>query len=98
MNGKVIEKQQSPPRMRGGKKKGSNSFVKVRFSDLKEYISENIPMTVSRVWLESLGFCIQQSELNALNPCSDIPLRPCDDDQEEEDMVDFKILNSEKGE
>jgi hypothetical protein len=39
-----------------GRKKGSNSFVKVSFSSLKEYIGEKTPIMVSRVWLENLGF------------------------------------------
>ena len=97
MNDKVNEKKQSPQKKRGGKKKGSNSFVRVRFSDLKGYISEQIPMTVSRVWLESLGFCIQPTEFNNLTPCEEIGLQPCNEDSKEEDKVDFKILNTEEG-
>jgi len=38
-----------------GRKKGSNSFVKIPFSSLKDYISEKTPIVVSRVWLEGLG-------------------------------------------
>jgi hypothetical protein len=38
-----------------GRRKGSNSFVKVSFSTLKEYIGEKTPIMVSRVWLENLG-------------------------------------------
>lgn len=38
-----------------GRKKGSNSFVRIAYLDLKDYISEKTPISVSRVWLENLG-------------------------------------------
>jgi len=96
MNQAVIKKNESP-RKRGGKKKGANSFVKVRFSDLKGYISEQVPMTISRVWLESLGFKIEAPDLNPLSSCPDIPLQSHEEDPfVPEDKVDFKIFNGEE--
>jgi len=45
-----------------GRRKGSNSFVKVSFSTLKEYIGEKTPIMVSRVWLENLGLNTDNSK------------------------------------
>tara|TARA_B110000196_G_scaffold317461_1_gene330648 strand:+ start:106 stop:396 length:291 start_codon:yes stop_codon:yes gene_type:complete len=96
MNQAVIEKNKSP-RKRGGKKKGANSFVKVRFIDLKGYISEQIPMTISRVWLESLGFKIEAPDLNSLRSCPDIAIQSHEEvPAMSEDKVDFKIFNGEE--
>ena len=53
---KVTYNKDGAPRKQGsGRKAGSNSFVRVTFSDLSNYIGENTPMLVSRVWLENLG-------------------------------------------
>ena len=48
-------KDGTPRKVGSGRKKGSNSFVKVPFSELKDYIGEKTPIVVSRIWLESLG-------------------------------------------
>lgn len=45
-----------------GRKAGSNSFVRVTFSDLNNYIGENTPILVSRVWLENLGISFDSKE------------------------------------
>ena len=45
-----------------GRKRGSNSFVKITYGQLKNYIGERTPILVSRVWLERLGFTIDQKE------------------------------------
>ena len=60
-----------------GRKKGSNSFVKVSYSQLKDYIGERAPMIVSRVWLESLGFIVDSSEATVV-----IKPQPMEDKQE----------------
>lgn len=59
----TFNKDGSKRKSGSGRKKGSNSFVKVSFSQLKEYIGEKTPMTVSRVWLESLGFMIDSPSI-----------------------------------
>lgn len=46
-----------------GRKKGSNSFVKVNYNQLKEYIGEKTPILVSRVWLENLGISTQVEDI-----------------------------------
>tara|TARA_B100000085_G_scaffold221196_1_gene206092 strand:- start:130 stop:423 length:294 start_codon:yes stop_codon:yes gene_type:complete len=38
-----------------GRKKGANSFVRVTFEELSDFIGAKTPMLVSRVWLENLG-------------------------------------------
>ena len=56
----TINKDGTPRKVGSGRRKGSNSFVKVSFGQLKDYIGERTPMMVSRVWLESLGFSVDQ--------------------------------------
>ena len=50
-----------------GRKKGSNSFVRVTFSQLKDFIGEKTPMMVSRVWLENMGFEKSPDQLDPPN-------------------------------
>ena len=60
---KVTINKNGKPRKKGsGRKKGSNSFVRVTYGELKDYIGEKTPIAVSRVWLESLGFSIEGPE------------------------------------
>ena len=51
----TLNKDGSIRKSGSGRKKGATSFVKVPFCDLKDYISEKTPISISRVWLESLG-------------------------------------------
>ena len=60
----TINKDGSHRKTGSGRKKGSNSFVKVSFSQLKDYIGERTPMMVSRVWLESLGFIVGSEDVS----------------------------------
>lgn len=63
---KVTYNKDGTPRKTGsGRKKGSNSFVRVTFSQLKNYIGEKTPMMVSRVWLENMGITEDSSEVIA---------------------------------
>jgi len=52
----AFNKDGTPRKVGSGRKKGSNSFVKVNFDQLREFIGEKTPIMVSRVWLENLGF------------------------------------------
>lgn len=38
-----------------GKTKGAGCFTRVSWSQLQEYVSESIPIPISRVWLRELG-------------------------------------------
>ena len=58
----TINKDGKPRKPGSGRKKGSNSFVKISYNQLKDYIGEKTPMMVSRVWLESLGFIVDSEE------------------------------------
>lgn len=59
IDNKVTYNKDGTPRKKGsGRKAGSNSFVRVTFSELSEYIGKNTPMLVSRVWLENIGISI----------------------------------------
>jgi len=73
----TINKDGSTRKPGSGRKKGSNSFVKISFGQLKDYIGEKTPMIVSRVWLESLGFVVDRKENDVV-----IKTQPLEDKQE----------------
>lgn len=82
---KVTYNKDGTPRKNGsGRKKGSNSFVRVTYSQLKEYIGEKTPITVSRVWLESLGFLSEEDSSVTLK---NIP----ENSPSEENKILFKV-------
>jgi hypothetical protein len=82
---KVTYNKDGTPRKNGsGRKKGSNSFVRVTYSQLKEYIGEKTPITVSRVWLESLGFLSEEDSAVILKNIQDEPAS-------EENKILFKV-------
>ena len=44
------------PRKRGsGRRKGANSFVNIRVSDLEQFCGKNTLIPISLVWIESIG-------------------------------------------
>jgi hypothetical protein len=69
----TLNKNGSERKSGSGRKKGSNSFVKVPFCDLKDYIGEKTPITVSRVWLESLGITASTDSIVQLPLTEDSP-------------------------
>ena len=65
----TLNKDGTPRKSGSGRKKGSNSFVRISFSQLKDYISEKTPITVSRVWLEDLGIIsAEEIKLEKIEP------------------------------
>ena len=80
----TINKDGSPRKMGSGRKKGSNSFVKVSFGQLKDYIGERTPIMVSRVWLESLGFSVDQESTVSIK---------AQDQTEEKEKITFSLTD-----
>ena len=78
----TINKDGSPRKRGSGRKKGSNSFVKVSFGQLKDYIGERTPIMVSRVWLESLGFSVDQESTVSIK---------AQDPTEEKEKITFSL-------
>jgi len=53
---KVTLNKDGKPRKKGsGKTKGAGCFTRVSWTQLQEYVSENVPIPISRVWLRELG-------------------------------------------
>ena len=53
---KVTLNKDGKPRKKGsGKTKGAGCFTRVSWSQLQEYVSENVSIPISRVWLRELG-------------------------------------------
>jgi len=89
INKKVTYNKDGTPRKSGsGRKAGSNSFVRVTFSDLSNYIGENTPILVSRVWLENLGISLASNK--AEKPKIELT------DSQESDTVLYKIKKFDK--
>jgi hypothetical protein len=82
IDNKVTYNKDGTPRKKGsGRKAGSNSFVRVTFSELSEYIGKNTPMLVSRVWLENIGISIESPKKSKIKLT----------DEGESDTVLFKV-------
>ena len=85
-NKNITYNKDGTPRKKGsGRKAGSNSFVRVTFSELSDFIGQKTPMLVSRVWLENLG--VSLSSENQTKPKIELT------ESEESDKVVFKIKN-----
>jgi hypothetical protein len=84
---KTTNKDGSRRKSGSGRKKGSNSFIKVSFRQLKNYIGERTPIMVSRVWLESLGFLVDQ-ELSVSIKAEEIKT---------EEKIAFSVTKFEEG-
>ncbi|MBL63384.1 MAG: hypothetical protein CMI30_08230 [Opitutae bacterium] len=53
---KVTLNKDGKPRKKGsGKTKGAGCFTRMSWTQLQEYVSENVPIPISRVWLRELG-------------------------------------------
>ena len=52
----TINKDGTPRKKGSGRTKGANSFVHMSLNDLKKYVSEDVKVPISRVWLRNLGF------------------------------------------
>ena len=51
----TLNKDGSPRKKGSGKTKGAGCFTKMKWSELREYVGENVAIPISRVWLRSLG-------------------------------------------
>ena len=84
---KTTYNKDGTPRKNGsGRKVGSNSFVRVTFEELKQYIGEKTPMSVSRVWLENLGIFSSHTEIKK-KPKIELT------DNEDSDTVVYSLKN-----
>ena len=60
----TLNKDGTPRKSGSGRRKGANSFVSIRVSDLEQFCGQNTLIPVSRVWLEQMGANIQAKPTN----------------------------------
>jgi len=90
----TLNKDGTPRKSGSGRKKGSNSFVRISFSQLKDYISEKTPITVSRVWLEDLGIIsAEEIKLEKIEP---LRVETKAEVEEESSKILFKVTKFEE--
>ena len=74
------------PRKRGsGRRKGANSFVSIRVSDLEQFCGKNTLIPISRVWLESMGASFTEAKQTKVSVSQA--------SQEEEQKISYKVHN-----
>ncbi len=56
----TLNKDGSPRKKGSGKTKGAGCFTKIKWNELREYVGENVPIPISRVWLRSLGVAVDE--------------------------------------
>ncbi len=88
---KTLNKDGTPRKIGSGKTKGAGCYSQISWSDLKNLISDDDQIPVSRVWLRSLG------DLNEDGPTSKISVQssasplskvsPQKDDQPQESSI-----------
>lgn len=91
----TLNKNGTPRKSGSGRKKGSNSFVRISFSQLKDYISEKTPITVSRVWLQDLGIIsTEEIKIEKVEPLK----AEAEVEKEESNKILFKVTKFEEDE
>jgi hypothetical protein len=61
--------------------KGLSNLTRVTLSELREYVTDNATIPVSRRWLETIGFDIKETENNVLTT------------SREEDKIHFNVTH-----
>ena len=51
----TLNKDGTPRKSGSGRRKGANSFVSIRVSDLEKFCGSATLIPISRVWLENMG-------------------------------------------
>ena len=82
---KTLNKDGTPRKRGSGRRKGANSFVNIRVSDLEQFCGKNTLIPISRVWLESMGASITESYPTIVS----VSQEP----KEVEEKISFKVHN-----
>jgi hypothetical protein len=69
-----------------GRPKGSNSFVKVRMSDLVNTLGPQASIMVSKIWMRENGLTLDEKPIT-ISPVADIPAP--------EEKIEFAITSFE---
>ena len=56
----TFNKDGKPRKIGSGKTKGAGCFSKIKWNELQEYVGDNVPIPVSRVWLRNLGVPVEE--------------------------------------
>lgn len=72
-----------------GRRKGAKLFAQISLAELNEYFKEKASITVSRNWLEALGFEVEESDSPVLKENVCVITSTIND--EEEEKIEFTI-------
>ena len=81
----TLNKDGTPRKQGSGRRKGANSFVNIRVSDLEQFCGKNTLIPISRVWLESMGASITEAKQTKVSVSQA--------SQEEEQKISYKVHN-----
>lgn len=73
---------------RRGRPVGSNSFVKLRLSDLIRIVGEQTVVPVSKVWL-------RENNIDSDQKPTTLSIAPAEEPQEQETKIEFKLTKFE---
>lgn len=75
---------QTEIKARRGRPAGSNSFVKIRLSDLINMVGSQAAVPVSKVWLREMGFATDEE-------VSVVKVAAVQEQKQEEPKIEFKL-------
>jgi hypothetical protein len=78
MKKQTLNKDGTPRKTGSGRKKGANSFEVTTIKQLKQFITEDFPFPVKRVWLESI---VDTTQSNVIESAP----------AKEEEKIEFKL-------
>ena len=67
----TLNKDGTPRKSGSGRRKGANSFVSIRVSDLKQFCGQNTLIPVSRGWLEKMGATVSEAPKTSVTSSTD---------------------------
>ena len=67
----TLNKDGTPRKSGSGRRKGANSFVSIRVSDLEQFCGQNTLIPVSRVWLEKMGATVSEAPKTSVTSSTD---------------------------
>jgi hypothetical protein len=77
------------PKRGRGRPKGSTSFISIKLADLVNNLGLNAKVSVSKRWLEGIGFEIEESPAPA--PAPVMTISSTTDEPNSEEVIQFEI-------
>ena len=79
------------PKRGRGRPKGSTSFISIKLADLVNNLGLNAKVSVSKRWLEGIGFEIEESPAPVSAPAPAMTISSTTDEPNSEEVIQFEI-------